>query len=71
MKIKISSFVLLALMAVGCSKEKLNPIPQTQLSDAVAFSDSSRSVQQVFGLYSALKSGQMYAGRYQVYQDVR
>lgn len=71
MKIKISSFVLLALLAVGCSKEKLNPIPQTQLSDAVAFSDSSRSVQQVFGLYSALKSGQMYAGRYQVYQDVR
>jgi len=71
MKIKISSFVLLVLMAVGCSKEKLNPIPQTQLSDAVAFSDSSRSVQQVFGLYSALKSGQMYAGRYQVYQDVR
>jgi hypothetical protein len=71
MKIKISSIVLLALLAVGCSKEKLNPIPQTQLSDAVAFSDSSRSTQQVFGLYSALKQGQMYAGRYQVYQDVR
>lgn len=71
MKIKISSLFLLALLAVGCSKEKLDPIPQTALSDAVAFSDSSRSVQQVFGLYSALKSGQMYAGRYQVYQDVR
>ena len=71
MKIKIISIFLLALMAVGCSKEKLDPIPQTDLSDAVAFSDSSRSVQQVFGLYSALKQGQMYAGRYQVYQDVR
>ncbi|MFM9020941.1 MAG: RagB/SusD family nutrient uptake outer membrane protein, partial [Sediminibacterium sp.] len=71
MKIKLSSFLLLVLLAVGCSKEKLDPIPQTSLSDAVAFSDSSRSVQQVFGLYSALKSGQMYAGRYQVYQDVR
>ncbi|MFN7585803.1 MAG: RagB/SusD family nutrient uptake outer membrane protein, partial [Bacteroidota bacterium] len=71
MKINITSLFLLALMAVGCSKEKLDPIPQTALSDAVAFSDSSRSVQQVFGLYSALKQGQMYAGRYQVYQDVR
>ncbi|MFM7358835.1 MAG: RagB/SusD family nutrient uptake outer membrane protein [Sediminibacterium sp.] len=71
MKIKITSLILLALLAVGCSKEKLDPIPQTALSDAVAFSDSSRSVQQVFGLYSALKSGQMYAGRYQIYQDVR
>jgi hypothetical protein len=71
MKIQIASFFLLAMMAVGCSKEKLDPIPQTALSDAVAFSDSSRSVQQVFGLYSALKQGQMYAGRYQVYQDVR
>jgi PBP1b-binding outer membrane lipoprotein LpoB len=48
MKIKIISIFLLALMAVGCSKEKLDPIPQTDLSDAVAFSDSSRSVQQVF-----------------------
>jgi len=71
MKIKIISIFLLALVAVGCSKENLDPIPQTLLSDAVAFSDSSRSVQQVFGLYSALKQGQMYAGRYQVYQDVR
>ena len=71
MKIKIISIFLLALVAVGCSKENLDPIPQTALSDAVAFSDSSRSVQQVFGLYSALKQGQMYAGRYQVYQDVR
>lgn len=71
MKLKISSLAILAAMVMSCSKEKLDPIPQTSLSDAVAFSDSSRSVQQVFGLYSALKAGNMYAGRYQVYQDVR
>lgn len=71
MKLKIFSLVALTVIAVSCSKEKLEPIPQTALSDAVAFSDSSRSVQQVFGLYSALKNGNMYAGRYQVYQDVR
>lgn len=71
MKFNIFSLVTLAVLAVGCSKEKLEPIPQTALSDAVAFSDSSRSVQQVFGLYSALKNGNMYGGRYMVYQDVR
>jgi hypothetical protein len=71
MKYKILSLALIASLAFSCSKEKLEPIPQTALSDAVAFSDSARSVQQVFGLYSALKAGQMYAGRYQVYQDVR
>lgn len=71
MKIKIMMIALIASIAIGCSKDKLEPVPQTALSDATAFSDSSRSVQQVFGLYSALKAGQMYAGRYQVYQDVR
>ncbi|MEJ8816787.1 RagB/SusD family nutrient uptake outer membrane protein [Lacibacter sp. H407] len=71
MKFKIVSFLLMAAAITSCNKTKLDPIPQTALSDAVAFSDSARSVQQVNGLYSALKAGQMYAGRYQVYQDVR
>ncbi len=71
MKFKILSLSLIAAAFVGCSKDKLEPIPQTALSDAVAFSDSSRCVQQVNGVYSALKAGNMYAGRYQVYQDVR
>lgn len=71
MKFKIVSLSLLAAAFVGCSKEKLEPIPQTALSDAVAFSDSARCVQQVQGVYSSLKAGQMLAGRYQVYQDVR
>jgi hypothetical protein len=71
MKIKILSLLLVASVFVACNKEKLEPIPQTSLSEAVAFSDEARCLQQVNGLYSALKSGQMYAGRYQVYQDVR
>lgn len=71
MKFKIVSFLLIAAAFMGCNKSKLEPIPQTSLSDAVAFSDSARSVQQVNGLYSAIKTGQMLAGRYQVYQDVR
>ncbi|MCX8020739.1 MAG: RagB/SusD family nutrient uptake outer membrane protein [Chitinophagaceae bacterium] len=72
MKLKILFYGLFAGFIISsCSKGKLNPIPQTFLSEAVAFSDSSRCVQQVNGLYSALKQGQMYAGRYCVYQDVR
>ncbi len=71
MKLKIASFLLIVAASVACNKSKLDPIPQTALSDAVAFSDSSRSVQQVNGLYSAIKNGNMLAGRYQVYQDVR
>lgn len=71
MKFKIVSLFLIAALAIGCNKEKLEPVPQTFLSDAVAFSDSARCVQQVFGLYSAIKNGNMYGGRYMVYQDVR
>jgi hypothetical protein len=59
-------------VALGsCSKEKLEPIPQTALSDAVAFSTPDRALQQVNSVYAALKAGQLYAGRYMVYQDVR
>lgn len=71
MKIRVLSFFLMGALLTGCFKERLEPIPQFALSDAVAFSDSSRSVQQIFGLYSALKNGQMYGGRYIIYQDVR
>lgn len=71
MKFKLLIFLLVGAVLTSCNKSKLEPIPQTALSDAVAFSDSARSVQQVNGLYSAIKAGQMLAGRYQVYQDVR
>ena len=68
---RIISIIITAALFASCSKQKLDPIPQTALSDANAFSDSARCIQQINGAYSALKFGQMYAGRYQVYQDVR
>jgi len=72
MKFKIIIYTLLAgIIVSSCDKSKLEPIPQTFLSDAVAFSDSARCVQQINGLYAAIKTGQMLAGRYMVYQDVR
>lgn len=67
----ILALVLAAMVGVGCNKENLSPIPQTALSDATAFQSHERVRQQVFGVYSALKSGQFLGGRAHVYQDVR
>ncbi|HLO82040.1 MAG TPA: RagB/SusD family nutrient uptake outer membrane protein [Chitinophagaceae bacterium] len=71
MKIKIIYFVLIGALFAACQKDRLEPIPQTSLSDAVAFNTPDRALQQINGVYSALKAGNFYAGRYQVYQDVR
>ena len=71
MKLKILSILFIGAIFASCQKDRLEPIPQTSLSDAVAFSTPERALQQVNGIYSALKAGQFYAGRYQVYQDVR
>lgn len=71
MKFKIGMILLISAVFTGCIKSKLEPVPQTVVPEALGFTDSSRAVQQINGLYSALKAGQMYAGRYQVYQDVR
>jgi starch-binding outer membrane protein, SusD/RagB family len=71
---KITPLVAVAFAAVtmaGCDKDKLSPIPQTTLSDVSAFQTPARIQQQVFGVYSAIKSGQFLGGRAHVYQDVR
>lgn len=60
-----------ALSLASCKKEDLNPIPQTVLSNAVAFGTPERIQQQVFGVYNATKSGQLLGGRALVYNDVR
>jgi hypothetical protein len=70
--IKLSFSILTATVLLsGCMKDKLEPIPQTQISDATAFGTPERVAQQVVGLYGAMKSGQFYGGRYLVYQDIR
>lgn len=63
--------VLAAVLLAGCKKEKLSPVPQTSLSDAVAFSSADRIAQHVNGIYAACKSGNFLGGRMLVYNDVR
>ncbi|RYY19567.1 MAG: RagB/SusD family nutrient uptake outer membrane protein [Chitinophagaceae bacterium] len=59
-------------MISSCTKDEyLNPVSQTSLSDATAFDTKDRIVNQVNGIYLALKSGQLLGGRYFIYNDVR
>jgi hypothetical protein len=63
------AFVLLLL--IGCSKEFLDPVPQTSLSDLSVFDTKDRVVAQVNGMYAFMKSGAFLGGRFFVYGDVR
>jgi starch-binding outer membrane protein, SusD/RagB family len=69
---KYKFLVLLAVVGmVSCRKEKLSPIPQTTISDVVAFETPERALQTVNGMYAAVKTGQFYGGRYLVYNEIR
>ena len=65
------SIVLVLLLTIGCSKEFLDPVPQTSLSDLSVFDTKDRVVAQVNGMYSLMKSGAFLGGRFFVYNDVR
>ena len=74
MFIKTKNIILalaVIIVAASCKKEKLSPIPQTILSDAVAFGSADRIAQQVTGAYSVVKNGNFLGGRALVYVDVR
>lgn len=66
--------LLIALVAMlvpnACQKDLLDPVPQNSLSDATIFATPDRFVSLINGIYSRMKSGQFYGGRYLVYGDV-
>lgn len=68
--LKISAAFMM-LLTVGCSKEFLNPVPQTSLSDLSVFDNKDRILAQVNGMYSAVKGGWYLGGRYQSVADMR
>lgn len=65
------SIVFGLLFTMGCSKEYLNPVPQTSLSDLTVFETKGRVEAQVNGMYDAMKTAQYMGGRYLVYNDIR
>jgi hypothetical protein len=55
----------------SCQKDKLNPVPQTSITAESSFTTPGRISSQVLSLYSSLKSGSFYGGRYVIYGDIR
>jgi len=74
MKKKFIYAIGIALLSCSaCQKDHLYPVSQTSVSnqDGAPFSTSARISSQVLGLYTSLKNGQLYGGRYQIYNDVK
>jgi hypothetical protein len=69
--LKISIVLGLIAFTGGCSKDYLDPVPQTSLSDLSVFDTKDRVVAQVNGMYAYMKSGAFLGGRFFVYNDVR
>lgn len=67
----ISIMCFCSLLTISCNKDLLVPVPQTSVTDATAFDTPERILNQVRSLYQALKNGNFYGGRYQVYGDIR
>jgi hypothetical protein len=73
-KNKASVLVFATVLALGvfsCKTELLEPIPETQISDIVAFDTPERISLQVNNMYTAVKNGNFLGGRAQVYGDIR
>ncbi|OCX52241.1 carbohydrate-binding protein SusD [Mucilaginibacter sp. PPCGB 2223] len=64
---------LVVLSTYSCQKDQLyQPLP-TSISnqDGAPFSTAARISAQVTGLYAPLRSGQLYGGRFQIYNDIK
>lgn len=65
------AFVTFMVSLFSCQTDLLDPVPETSISDVVAFDTPSRVLQGVNGLYSGVKSGNFLGGRFFVYVDIR
>jgi starch-binding outer membrane protein, SusD/RagB family len=66
-----SALIVAFCLLSACKRELLSPVPQTSVTDATAFSTVSRIQGQLLSLYSVLKGGNFYGGRYVIYGDIR
>jgi len=65
------SIVFLLLLTIGCSKEFLDPIPQTSVDEQLVFDTRDRVLSQANGMYDFMNSGAFLGGRFFVYGDIR
>jgi hypothetical protein len=71
-RIKYIVFLLSISLAFGaCHRDELTPQSQFQVANTTAFATPARILAQVNGLYGALKSGNVYGGRFQVAGEVK
>jgi starch-binding outer membrane protein, SusD/RagB family len=69
---KIFISIITVFIFLSCSKvDTLDTVKQTDLVEDLAFDTPARVLQQVLGMYSGVKSGNFYGGRYFVYNDIR
>lgn len=73
MKKKFIFIMSIALLSsYACQKSKLTPVnPTVVVAGTAPFSTALRIQAQVLGLYSTIRNGQLYGGRFQVYNDVK
>ncbi|MCJ7447287.1 MAG: RagB/SusD family nutrient uptake outer membrane protein [Bacteroidales bacterium] len=69
--LKFLVFIFVTLLPGSCSKDNLDPVPKTSISDLTAFDTKDRIVGQVNGLYDRMKNGQYRGGRFLIYNDIR
>lgn len=68
---KLILLAFVGLFVTSCHDDLLSPVPETTFSDASVFTSADRIKQQINGIYSALKAGTFYGGRYMVYHEIR
>jgi hypothetical protein len=70
-KVLVAGLFLTSLFNTSCNEELLDPVPLTTFSEASVFNTPDRILQQVRGIYSAVKNGSFYGGRFLIYHDIR
>ncbi|MBS1567426.1 MAG: RagB/SusD family nutrient uptake outer membrane protein [Bacteroidetes bacterium] len=67
----IAALAVCCLLPVACTKNLLDTVPQTSLSDATAFSTPEKILAGVNAMYSQVQNASYFGGRYIVFAEQR
>lgn len=71
MKKILFAILFINTFLIACNKKALEPIPPVSIREEDAFGNSQRVLQQVLGMYSAVKTSDFYGGRQNVNYELR